>query len=861
LALDSRDNSNPNQPEAMTATDQPATAQDSPASAHPNRDSSTEDSPTHDFPTPDPQLGLSLAEVNQRRELGLTNTAPPSPVRTFGEIFKANVLTPVNAIMLSLFVLILVAWAPGDALFVGVVISNSVIGIAQEVRAKRELEKLAILNAPQAVVVRDSELQEIDVADIVAGEVLDLAAGRQIVVDGEVLSEIGLEVDESLLTGESDPVDKPAGEQVMSGSFVSAGSGRIVATRIGAESYASTLSEQARRFTLVNSELRDGINWILRVLVWLVPPASALLLWALLGTDSGWREALRSSVGAAVAMVPDGLVLLTSLAFVAGVIVLARRKALAKELATVELLAHVDVLCLDKTGTITTGDISFGDIDTLQSEAAYAEAALGAFAAADPNPNPTLAAVKSAFEAPQGWTVAHQEPFSSAKKWAAVEFDQRGVFYLGAPEILLATTGDSSGSESDNALNSLAELRAEAASKTAEHAAAGSRVLALCQADGSLASEDLPPGLKPVALVLLVDTIRPNANEILDYFYRQGVTLKVISGDNVATVSAVAQRAGIPDGHKAIDARELPEDNEALADTLEDIAVFGRVTPHQKRAMVAALQSRGHTVAMTGDGVNDVLALKDSDIGIAMGSGSEASRSVAQIVLLDNSFATLPRVLTEGRKVINNIERVANLFVSKAVYAVLITATIGLMSLWISDLDFPFLPRHLTLIGTFSIGLPGLLLALAPSESLVRPGFLWRVLKFSLPAGIIAATGTLIAYEFARQADDATLGEARTVAVMTLLGLGLFILLMTARPLKAWKILLVIGMVALYALVAFVDFASDYFEIYLPPAWLWIPSLGAIAIGGALISTWAYVALPILQPVQQLQRHSPSASP
>lgn len=838
------------------------------------------------FPVPDPQAGLSQAEVSRRRELGLVNVAPPSPVRTFREIFKANVLTPVNAIMLSLFVLILVAWAPGDALFVGVVVSNSVIGISQEIRAKRELEKLAILNAPQAVVVREGELREIEVADIVAGEVLDLAAGRQIVVDGEVLSEIGLEVDESLLTGESDSVDKPVGAQVMSGSFVSSGSARVVATRIGAESYASTLSEEARRFSLVNSELRDGINWILRVLVWLVPPASALLLWALLGTDSGWQEALRSSVGAAVAMVPDGLVLLTSLAFVAGVIALARRKALAKELATVELLAHVDVLCLDKTGTITTGEISFGEVDVLDTPADFAHAALGAFASADPNPNPTLAAIKSAFGAPGGWRITGQEPFSSARKWAGVEFEGRGSFFLGAPEILLGDAGDagdagSAGSAGDAGASAIGgdagdagasatpRPRAEALSKAAQHAASGSRVLALCQTDAGLASlagpvdadpnpsVKLPADLKPVALVLLVDTIRPDATEILDYFHRQGVTLKVISGDNVATVAAVAQRAGIPNADQSIDARELPDatpaeaganaaadTNETLADALAANAVFGRVTPHQKQAMVAALQSRGHTVAMTGDGVNDVLALKDSDIGIAMGSGSEASRSVAQIVLLDNSFATLPRVLSEGRKVINNIERVANLFVSKAVYAVIITAIIGFASLWISDVEFPFLPRHLTLIGTFSIGLPGLLLALAPSESLVRPGFLWRVLKFSVPAGLVAGAGTLVAYEFARRAEDVSLREARTVAVMTLLGLGLFILLMTARPLRWWKVGLVAAMAVMYGLVALVDFASDYFEIYLPDAWLWIPSMSAVAVGGALICLWAVATLP-----------------
>ena len=872
----------------------------------------------------DPESGLTSAEVEKRRAEGRTNAAPPSPVRSLGEIVRANVLTPVNAIMLSLFVLILVARSPRDALFVGVVLSNSIIGIVQEVRAKRALEQLAILNAPKAAVVRDGETHEIAAEEIVADDIIDISSGSQIVVDGEVVSAIGLEVDESLLTGEADPVDKEIGAQVMSGSFVSAGSGRVMATGIGAESYASKLSEEARRFTLVNSELREGVNKILRVLVVVVPFAAGLLLVALLTNNNGWQEALRSTVGAAVAMVPDGLVLLTSFAFVVGVIVLARRKALAKELATVELLAHVDVLCLDKTGTITTGEISFGSVDYLDAAQRamsrdFIDEALGAMAAADPNPNPTLAAVAGKFKAPDNWEIVAQEPFSSARKWAAAEFaasskanvsasssadhtadgpadhtadssadsTSRGVFYFGAPEILLAgAMSDSDGSgehnrediaaanstDGDNATEDAAEDSGSANTSLAtinfakaratEHASGGSRVLALCHAPGHLASEDLPGSIQPVALVLLEDTIRPDAPEIFDYFHRQGVTLKVISGDNPATVSSVAVRAGIPDGDKAMDARDLPEPEAELTKHLEAKAVFGRVTPHQKRSMVSALQSRGHTVAMTGDGVNDVLALKDSDIGIAMGSGSDASRAVAQIVLLDNSFATLPRVLTEGRKVINNIERVSNLFVAKAVYAVLITAVIGLMSFWVAGAAFPFLPRQLTLIGTFSIGLPGLFLSLAPSESLVKPGFLQRVLRFSFPVGIIAATGTLIAYEIARRASSVELSQARTAATMTLLGLGLVILALTARPLELWKLGLIAGMAGLYALVLLVPFGRNYFNLELFPAWLWLVCVATAIIGGALIVLAAWIVSRQPPPrARRRPRRLASASP
>ena len=843
----------------------------------------------------DPESGLTSAEVEKRRAEGRTNAAPPSPVRSLGEIVRANVLTPVNAIMLSLFVLILVARSPRDALFVGVVLSNSIIGIVQEVRAKRALEQLAILNAPKAAVVRDGETQEIAAEEIVADDIIDISSGSQIVVDGEVVSAIGLEVDESLLTGEADPVDKEIGAQVMSGSFVSAGSGRVMATGIGAESYASKLSEEARRFTLVNSELREGVNKILRVLVVVVPFAAGLLLVALLTNNNGWQEALRSTVGAAVAMVPDGLVLLTSFAFVVGVIVLARRKALAKELATVELLAHVDVLCLDKTGTITTGEISFGSVDYLDAGQGamgrdFIDEALGAMAAADPNPNPTLAAVAGEFKAPDGWRIVAQEPFSSARKWAAAEFAAegavgdiadsetddtaegvvKGVFYFGAPEILLSGADGAGGdnadnNDSNNTEGNIAEISTSinfAKARATEHASGGSRVLALCHAPGHLASEDLPSNIQPVALVLLEDTIRPDAPEIFDYFHRQGVTLKVISGDNPATVSSVAVRAGIPDGDKAMDARDLPEPEAELTEHLEAKAVFGRVTPHQKRSMVSALQSRGHTVAMTGDGVNDVLALKDSDIGIAMGSGSDASRAVAQIVLLDNSFATLPRVLTEGRKVINNIERVSNLFVAKAVYAVLITAVIGLMSFWVAGAAFPFLPRQLTLIGTFSIGLPGLFLSLAPSESLVKPEFLQRVLRFSIPVGIIAATGTLIAYEIARRASSVELSQARTAATMTLLGLGLVILAWTARPLELWKLGLIAGMAGLYALVLLVPFGRNYFNLQHFPAWLWLVCVAAAIIGGALIVLAAWIVSQQPPPrARRRPRRLASASP
>ncbi|HAZ17864.1 MAG TPA: magnesium-transporting ATPase, partial [Acidimicrobiaceae bacterium] len=472
--------------------------------------------------------GLTTAEVAERIADGRVNDVPDAPVRTTSEIFRANVLTPINAIMGALFALILVAGFPGDALFAGVIVSNSIIGTVQELRARRTLTDLAVLSAPGARVVRDGTATDIDVSGVVADDLLELRPGDQVVVDGVVVDALGLEVDESLLTGEADPVDKAVGDRVLSGSFVAAGTGHVRATGIGSESYAVTLAEEARRFSLVDSELRSGVNSILRWLTVIIPPAAGLLLIRLLVTEDLWEEALRGTVAAAVAMVPDGLVLLTSLSFIVGVIALARRRALARELASVELLARVDILCLDKTGTITTGEIAFAGIETIGATTAdEAVGAVGAMAAVDPAPNATLAALASALDAPD-WSATTTVPFSSARKWAAADFDGRATFHLGAPDILLPK-GE----------------WAVARERVAELAETGQRVLVLTRSSaGTCDPETLPAARLPMCLILLEDTVRPEAPEILTWFVEQGVALKVISGDHPATVAAVARRAG-----------------------------------------------------------------------------------------------------------------------------------------------------------------------------------------------------------------------------------------------------------------------------------------------------------------------------
>ncbi|HWL45088.1 MAG TPA: HAD-IC family P-type ATPase [Ilumatobacter sp.] len=764
--------------------------------------------------------GLTASEVAERVAAGRVNAVPPAPVRTLGEIVRANVFTWVNLIVGTLFVLLIVAGRPADGLFVGVILSNSVIGIVQELRARHTLEQLAVLNAPHARVRRDGTDREVDLGDVVADDVLVLQVGDQVAVDGEVLTATGLELDESLLTGEADPVHKQPGDEALSGSFVVAGSGIMRATRIGADSYAASLAAEARRFALTPSGLRADVDRILRWQLVIIPPIALFLLWRQWGLHDHWEEAVTDMVAGAVSMVPAGLALLISIAFVVGVLELARSKALAKELASVELLARVDTLCLDKTGTITTGEISYSHAETVgDCDEAWLGSALAALVASDPNPNPTLQAIGAAHPTNgPGWSSGAVVPFSSARKWAAVQVDGQGALYIGAPEILL---------DGDRGSSTLAE---EANARVTTAAESGQRVLIVARSD-EWADDRLPAALDPVGMVVLEDTVRPDAHEILAYFQQQGVTLKVISGDNPRTVSAVAGRAGVPGAEHWCDARELPEDNDELADALDTTAVFGRVSPHQKRAMVKALQSQGHTVAMTGDGVNDVLALKDADMGIAMGAGSSASRAVAQLVLLDNKFATLPVALAQGRRVINNIDRVANLFLTKTAYAITLIALVA-----IAGVPFPFLPRQHTLIDVFSIGVPGFLLALAPNSDPIRPGLLRRVLTFSIPSGVIAGVTTFVLYQLMLNRDGVTDDQARSAATLTLLGVALVVLVLASRPLAWWKIALAASMLASYLLVLVIDPLKDYFQLDLPagsePRWQIVV---AIAIGGAAL--------------------------
>jgi cation-transporting P-type ATPase E len=538
------------------------------------------------------------------------------------------------------------------------------------------------------------------------------------------------------------------------------------------------------------------------------------------------RAALASSVAGTVAMVPEGLVLLTSLAFAVGVLRLAKRRVLVQELQAVEGLARIDVLCIDKTGTLTEGKLVLETVESLDPTLPH-EAALAALAAADPYPNATLLAIREGYPTvPEAWAVGEALPFSSARKWSGASFGPDGTWVLGAPDVLLPAL-------SGVVVDGMRE-RAEAL------AAEGRRVVLLARTNAPLAGERLPGGLEPAALVVLGDRPRDDAEETLRYFAQQDVVVKVISGDHPRTVGAVAARLGLPGGDEPVDARHLPEDPAELAELMESRSVFGRVTPQQKRDMVHALQSRGHVVAMTGDGVNDVLALKDADIGVAMGSGAAATRSVAQLVLLDSNFDALPPVVGEGRRVLGNIERTSGLYLTKTVYAMLISLAVG-----VGGLVFPFLPRHLTLIGALTIGIPSFFLALAPNAERARPGFLHRVARFAIPAGTLAAIATFLAYRLVEDQPGASLAEARTAAVMVLTWIGLLVLTIVAAPLTPRRLILIWSMAGLFLLVMLVPAAREFFALVPPPLIDWLAAFGI----ASLVWSFARLFVPAERPV------------
>lgn len=784
--------------------------------------------------------GLTEAEVAQRVADGKSNDVPTRAARSVSEIVRANVFTRINAILGVLFLIVLSTGSLINGAFGLLIIANSAIGIIQEIRAKQTLDKLAIVGQAKPTVRRASGRRDVLPSEVVLDDIIELGPGDQIVVDGEIIEESNLEVDESLLTGEADPIAKDTGDAVMSGSFVVAGSGAYRATRVGREAYAAKLAEEASKFTLVKSELRNGINKILQFITYLLVPAGLLTIYTqLFTTHADWQDAVLRMVGALVPMVPEGLVLMTSIAFAVGVVRLGRRQCLVNELPAIEGLARVDVVCADKTGTLTENGMRLSDLTTFTQD--DVTAVLAQLAADDARPNASMLAIAEAYTTPPGWTATATAPFKSATKWSGASYGDHGNWVIGAPDVLLDPTSPE-------------------AEQAEQIGAQGLRVLLLGSSDQSVDAPQAPGTVTPVALVVLEQRIRPDAGDTLDYFASQHVSVKVISGDNAVSVGAVAGKLGLHG--ETMDARQLPHELEPLADTLEEYTTFGRVRPDQKRAMVHALQSRGHTVAMTGDGVNDVLALKDADIGVAMGSGSSASRAVAQIVLLDNKFATLPYVVGEGRRVIGNIERVSNLFLTKTVYSVLLAILVGLAGLsseWFDTdpLLFPFQPIHVTIAAWFTIGIPAFILSLAPNNERAHTGFVRRVMTAALPSGLVVGTVTFISYLVAYQGRAATPVEqtqASTAALITLLVSSLWVLSVVARPYEWWRVALVAGSGLAYVLIFCLPLAQRLFM--LDPSNLKVTgiALGIGLVGALLIEVSWWVQGIVLGEKRRLWR-------
>lgn len=805
-----------------------------------------------------PDSGLTQQQVQQRIELGHVNELPPTSGRSVRDIIRANVFTRINGILAVLFAVVLYTGSIVNGAFGLLIIANSIVGIIQELRAKRTLDKLSIVGRAKPMVIRDGEpAREIDRESVVLDDLIEVGPGDQIVVDGILRYASDVAVDESSLTGESDAVDKSVGDMVYSGSSVVVGSARYQATKVGKEAYAAKLAAEANKFTLTDSQLFRGINKILTYISWILIPVGALAIYTqLFVAGDDLNDALLAMVATLVPMVPEGLVLMTTIAFALGVVRLGRRRVLVNELPAIEGLARVDTVCVDKTGTLTKNAMQLVEVDIVSDDGTTrdeVDSALIDLCKLDDRPNATARALLDGL-ADAGDVVKHEQtetrPFASANKWSALTYHGGATWVFGAPDVLV--------DDSAVGMQKARQLMEE-----------GLRVLLLART--SVGADDLPGGalrksetveLEPVALVVLGQKVRSDAAETVAYFYEEGVEVKVISGDNDRSVGAVARELKMEGANNPVDASELPasrddgseaksaEIRDEFSDIVESRQIFGRVTAENKRDMVHALQSRGHHVAMTGDGVNDVLALKAANLGVAMGDGAPATRSVAQLVLLDNRFAVMPMIVAEGRRVIGNIERVANLFLTKTIYSVVLALAVGL---W--GMDYPFEPIHVTITGWFTIGIPAFVLSLAPNWERARDGFVRRVLRLAIPAGITVGLLTFMFWLWANpgvDASDVARGEASTATLIVLIVSAFWVLVVVARPYTWWKVLLLAVSAGAYLFIFTVRSVASVLNLYWVGQELLIPALIVGAIGAAIIEAlwWWRQSRPLPEEVE-----------
>lgn len=734
----------------------------------------------------DPEKGLTAEQVRERKDAGWDNAPVEGAGKSTKEIILSNVFTYFNILffLLALCIIAVGIFQPRLLLnltFMGVVIVNTVIGIVQELRSKKTLEKLSVLAAPKAVAVRDGQEQTLPTAEVVRDEIVVLAAGNQIYADAVVVAG-ECAVNEALITGESDEIRKTPGDELLSGSFVVSGQCRARLTQVGADSYVSRLTLEAKaakppQQSEMMRALQNLVKWI-GILV--IPLGAIMFIKEYLWLDREVAVSVTSTVGSIIGMIPEGLYLLTSLALVAGVIRLAQRKTLVHELECIETLARVDTLCVDKTGTVTENKMTVEDVHLLCADRFTEDdvrLVMADYVYAMQADNDTMAALRRYFTGEVHQQARDTLPFSSAKKYGGVSFHQDETYLLGAPDILLAAQ--------DEKYEELIQ----------SYSAQGCRVLLLGMYDGTLQDERPTAELLPIALILLSNKIREEAPETFGYFAEQGVNVKVISGDNPLAVSEVAKRAGIAGAERFVDARNLRTEEE-IAAAAEEYTVFGRVTPAQKRQLVQAMKAEGHTVAMTGDGVNDVLALKEADCSIAVASGSDVACQVAQIVLMDNNFASMPSVVAEGRRVINNIERSASLYLVKNIF----TFFLAFFTLF-ATLPYPFSPAQLSMVNGVTIGIPSFILAMEPNENRIRGKFLRNVIFRALPCAmtdLVLIVGILLFY-IAFRIDDTSMSTICT-GVMGIV--GLMMVHRTSKPYNKLRIAMIICLTLAF-LVAF----------------------------------------------------------
>ena len=760
----------------------------------------------------DPAEGLSPQEIKLRQSNGLSNIMPPSNTKSEGQIIKENVLTFFNLIFLVLALCLCLVGSFKNLMFLLVAVANTVVGSFQEIRAKRAVDKLTLVAAGTAKAIRSGQRVSVRTDQLVRDDIVEFAAGDQICADA-VVRDGQLQVNESLLTGEADAILKNPGDTLKSGSFVISGRARVQLTHVGSESYAAKLAAEARRnVRSTKSEMMLSLTKLITVVgIALIPLGIILFLRHFLSVFQGLplRDSVESTVSALIGMIPEGLYLLTSVAIAASCLKLSRKRVLVQDMNCIETLAHVDVLCVDKTGTITEPTMEVTDVYPLNSERfSYddIEKILAAFYHGEEPDNETARAMGQQFAGETTWRAVKRMAFSSSTKWSGADFGENGRYVVGAPEFIMGDRYDS--------------IRSEAEPWSER----GCRVLLLAAYDTAFDDGPLQSAhVAPIALVFLSNLLRPDAQETFRYFASQGVSVRVISGDNPITVAQIAARAGIENADRYVDATTLSTEQD-FEEAVKYYTVFGRVTPEQKRYLVRAFQKQGHTVAMTGDGVNDVLALKDANCGIAMASGSQAASQVAQIVLLNSQFSAMPAIVAEGRRVINNIQRAASLFLVKNIFSFALT----LLLLFI-DMPYPLLPIQLSLISTFTIGIPSFFLALEPNYARVEGKFMRNVIRRAMPGGLTNLTIVLLAGFF-----TSTFGlsneQLNTICVWVMSAVGLVTLYHVSVPFTRLRLAVLAAMTA-----------AMLFCLLVIPAFFDLPALNA---SSALILVTLLLACP-----------------